>query len=285
VTLAAIIVIACRGLLDFDYAWWLLKLRRNTPKTISPNSDIVIWVLGFAVTVGLGVIFGIFVSMLASLVQVTRRAYQVPMVEVGQMAGRDHAVYRRVELVGDVEYRPLTIDGVRILRIDGVLFFANTAKLVEAVHHMEMSSSEEWALVLDIWSVGNIDATALGALQLIFTRLKKAGTRVYVANIKIDARKMLRQISELQELPQFQTGQCALDDTDCVNKAQNDGWLLDVDQAVRMACMALHGKAMNPVEWNKVCLASIHVDPMMDATAADQDEKQPSEEGLALNGS
>ena len=42
---------------------------------------------------------------------------------------------------------------------------------------------------------------------------------------------------------------------------------------------------MNPVEWNKVCLASIHVDPMMDATAADQDEKQPSEEGLALNGS
>jgi SulP family sulfate permease len=132
----------------------------------------------------LGPLPGLAVAAIASAIDVVRRAADLPWAELE--AAPDPSGTDRYRREGD---RPVA-DGLRILRPEGPLFFANAATVRDRLHAAADDPAARW-LVLDLEAVSDIDPTAAEALAETIGGLHAAGVTVALTRVRSPIRGSL----------------------------------------------------------------------------------------------
>ncbi len=167
-TLAATIVVAVLSLVD------LHMLRSTWAYSRSDFSAVIVTLLvTLAVGVEAGLVAGVAISLLLYLYKTSRPH----IAEVGWVPGTEH--FRNV-LRHKVQVSPQLAS----LRVDESLYFANARVLEDRVNALVAERPQLRHLVLQCSAINDIDASALESLEAIDQRLRDAGVRLHLSEVK-----------------------------------------------------------------------------------------------------
>jgi SulP family sulfate permease len=176
-TLAAIIVVAVIRLVDVGEVRHIFRVKR---------SEGIGLVVGFVATLALGVELGIAVAVGTSIVVMFARLTAPHTTVLGRLDG---ATYRNVERFGDAREVP----GIRIIRIDTPLSFANASAVRRRlVHEIDVAADRgDRTIVLDLSGVNDVDVTGTTVLRDVFTHLGDRDLEVRMAEVRGPVRDVL----------------------------------------------------------------------------------------------
>ncbi len=184
--LAAIIIVAISGLFEIEEPKRLYKIKRT---------DFYILALSFFATLFLGVQYGIFVGIGASLLMIMRRLSNPHIAKMGQVPNTD--ILRNFTRDKNAQ----EIDGLFIFRIDASLYFANVAFLKDIIETNTLNSGKKIkAVIFDASSVNEIDSSADTGLHDIADTLKDRGIELYFTNVKGPVRDMMKKTGFWEKL-------------------------------------------------------------------------------------
>ncbi|PAV26600.1 sodium-independent anion transporter [Tamilnaduibacter salinus] len=167
-TLAATIIVAVGTLID------LPAIRRTMAYSVPDGIAMLATLL---LTLLHGVESGILVGVGLSIGLHLYRSSRPHSAVVGRVPGTEH--FRNIER-HDVE----TNQRVVFLRVDESLYFANARYLEDTVLALVSNQACLTDLVLTCQAVNIIDASALESLEAINARLRDAGVRLHLAEVK-----------------------------------------------------------------------------------------------------
>lgn len=176
--LAAIVMVAVFGLIDWKEARYLWKVDRR---------DFGLMMLTFFATLGLGIEQGILVGVVASLIVVIHQTSRPHSALEGRLAGT--TTYRNVARHPSA----VTRGDVAVFRMDASLFFANVAYFKEALREITQSSPEPRAVVIDSFPINRIDSSAAHALSEVIDDFAVRDIELYVAGMKGPVRDILEK--------------------------------------------------------------------------------------------
>ena len=169
-SLGAVLVLAGASLFDFKSVW---KLR---------DISLSEFVLSIATTLGVatvGVLPGIALTVILSLILLIRRAYSPYDAILGQVPGVDG--FTDINEYPNAE----TIPGLLVYRFDAALLFFNADYFKKRVHEVVASSDCPLRMfVFDMEAINVIDVTGLEALEEIRSELASKGIKFAVARAK-----------------------------------------------------------------------------------------------------
>lgn len=166
--LAAIIMTAVFGLVDVKEARHLWAVSRP---------DLAMMAITFLATLSLGIEQGILVGVVASIAWFVKRVSTPHIAVLGRMPNME--IYRNVERNPDA--RP--IPGVLMLRIDAPLFYANVGLLKSTLKELEGDDATLKHVVLDAKGIGDVDASAMGAIEEIIEGYEDRGIQLWIAGM------------------------------------------------------------------------------------------------------
>lgn len=167
-TLAATIIVAVLSLVDLGAikrAWRYSK------------ADFAAMVVTIAMVLAVGVEVGIVTGVLLSVLLFLWRTSRPHMAVVGQVPGTEH--FRNIE-----RHKVVLSETVLTVRVDESLYFANTRYLEDRVYDLVAARSALTDVVLMCPAVNFIDGSALESLESILERLKDAGVRLHLSEVK-----------------------------------------------------------------------------------------------------
>jgi MFS superfamily sulfate permease-like transporter len=170
--LAAIVIAAVSHLVDVGA---LRRLRRADP------TDFVLALLCFAAVLVFGLLMGLAIAVVLSLLALVYRAYRPSYAVLGRAPGAvddEQLRYRGIEDHPDCE----TFPGLVILRVDGELFFANARwfrDTVRSLVHGRIPPVRE--LLIHVGAVPHMDTTAGTMLKELIQELDAAGVELAFA--------------------------------------------------------------------------------------------------------
>ncbi|MGI9603643.1 MAG: SulP family inorganic anion transporter [Acidimicrobiales bacterium] len=170
--LGAIIVAAVVGLIDVAEMRHIVAVKR---------SDAIGLVVAFVATLTLGIELGILVAVVASILVVFARMSMPHSAVLGHIAGTTN--YRNVERFPEAQ----TVDGVRVLRIDAAISFANSAH----VKKLLLAHADTGALVLDASGINDLDATGADMVSEVVDDFRERGVDLHLADVKGPVRDVL----------------------------------------------------------------------------------------------
>lgn len=183
-TLAATIIVAVATLVDFPALGRTWRYSRT-----DFGAMLATIILTLIHSVEAGIIAGVALSIGLFLYRTSRPHSAV----VGRVPGTEH--FRNV-LRHDVELCPK----VTFLRVDESLYFANARFLEETVMDLAICEPELKDLVLVCPAVNQVDASALESLEAINERLKDAGVRLHLSEVKGPVMDRLKNTELLSHL-------------------------------------------------------------------------------------
>ena len=146
----------------------LRRLRRTDP------TDFVLAVLCFAGVLVFGLLIGLAIAVVLSLLALVYRAYRPSYAVLGRAPGAvdDELLrYRGIEDHPDCE----TFPGLVILRVDGELFFANARWFRDTVRSLVRDQSPPVReLLVHVGAVPHLDTTAATMLKELIAELQDA---------------------------------------------------------------------------------------------------------------
>ncbi|XP_058770912.1 sulfate transporter 3.1-like [Vicia villosa] len=232
VVLAAIIVSAMLGLIDYQAAIHLWKIDKF---------DFVVCISAyFGVVFGsvqMGLVIAIVISVLRLLLFIARPRTSV----LGNIP--NSAIYRNIEHYSNANRVP----GILILKIDAPIYFANASYLRERISRWideeedRIKSTGETSLkyiIMDMSAVGNIDTSGISMLEEINKISQRKEQQLVLVNPGSEVMKKLNK-------SHFQ-------------KDMGGNWIyLTVEEAVRACNFVLHACKTNPKRdesegWNNV---------------------------------
>ena len=166
--LAATILMALGSLLDFGSFARTWRYSR---------ADFAAQALTFGVTLGVDLVTGLTVGVMASLTLYIWRSSRPHIAVVGNVPGTEH--YRNV-----LRHEVITHPHILSLRVDENLFFANTRFLEDRVNAEVTGRPELRHVVLQCTAVNTIDTSALESLLGINQHLKDAGIELHLSEVK-----------------------------------------------------------------------------------------------------
>ncbi|QTP60060.1 sulfate permease [Billgrantia antri] len=167
-TLAATIIVAVLSLVD-------VKTIKHTWNY--SRSDALAMLATIGVTLGHGVESGILAGVGLSLALHLYNTSRPHSAVVGRVPGTEH--FRNVK-----RHRVETDPRLAILRVDESLYFANSRYLEDLVMSLAAREPGLDHIVLACQAVNRIDASALESLEAINTRLRDAGVKLHLAEVK-----------------------------------------------------------------------------------------------------
>lgn len=167
-TLAATIIVAVLSLIDLD------TIKRTWTYSKSDFTAMLGTILG---TLTFGVEVGIAIGVLSSLGLHLKRTSHPHFAIVGKVPGTEH--YRNVK-----RHSVETTPGVLSIRIDESLYFPNARFLEDTINDAVSLDPTIRDVVLMCSAVNFIDASALESLEQIDHRLKDAGLRLHLSEVK-----------------------------------------------------------------------------------------------------
>ncbi len=183
-TLAATIIVAVLSLVDFTILKRAWVFSRTDFAAVTAT---ILLTLVFGVEVG--VTAGVVTSILVHLYKTSRPHIAV----VGRVPGTEH--FRNV-LRHEVETQP----NVLTLRVDESLYFPNARYLEDQISGFAADKPELTDVVLMFTAVNEIDLSALESLEAINTRLRDAGVRLHLSEVKGPVMDRLQRSHFLDDL-------------------------------------------------------------------------------------
>ena len=184
--LAAIIMVAVFGLIDFKYA----KALWNTSK-----QDFLMLLVAFMVTLGFGIKEGIGAGVLVSLGMLVYRTTNPHIAVLGRLPNTTD--YRNIDRFEDIEVRA----DVLIIRHDAQLYFANISNFIERVKKEVHKKGDKLQLIVfHCGSISNIDATAQLAVQELIQELNANRVGVYFTGLIGPVRDYLHTTGFIKEV-------------------------------------------------------------------------------------
>jgi SulP family sulfate permease len=168
--LAAVIVVVAAGLLDLREFRGLARVAR---------SEAALALLATLIVVAVGMLAGVLVIVLLSLLLVAQRAARPARNFLVRVPGTDS--YRAAQSTPDGKSEP----GMVLYRFDAPLFFANAEVFRDDVIRAVATADPpaRW-VVLDMESVADTDSTATQMLVELFDDLAQRGVTVMFARLK-----------------------------------------------------------------------------------------------------
>ena len=183
-TLAATIIVAVLSLVDLG------ALRRTWAYSKADFAAMAATIaLVLLVGVEAGVVAGVVLSILLYLARSTRPHIAI----VGQVPGTHH--FRNVK-----RHAVVTSSSVLSVRIDESLYFANARYLEDKLYDEAVAQEGIRDVVLICAAVNGIDASALESLEALNERLKAAGVRFHLSEVKGPVMDRLKRSHFLDEL-------------------------------------------------------------------------------------
>lgn len=185
VALAAIVIVAGIGLLDVSELKRLWRIQK---------ADFVLTVLTALAVVVIGMLPGILIAVVLSLLDVARRSSAPHTAILVQVPDTD--TYRDIDHVEDGE----TIPGLLIYRFDAPLFFANVSVMTDELSDLMAIADPpfEWILI-DVESIHDMDTTAVQGLEELVEDLDDAGITLALARLR-NAVRVIMDAAGLIEL-------------------------------------------------------------------------------------
>jgi sulfate permease, SulP family len=187
--LAAIIMTAVFGLIDVDMAKRLWKIER---------SELAMLLLTFAATLALGIVQGIGVGVVASMLWFVIRQTRPHTAVLGRLP--DTTVYRKLERFPDAIRTP----GVLAVRFDSQFYFGNVEFLERTIDQLVDAADERGetihAIVIDASAINRLDSSADAALQDLVESLRFRGIELYFAAVKGPVRDMMQRTGLYERL-------------------------------------------------------------------------------------
>jgi sulfate permease, SulP family len=144
-------------------------------------------------TLAIGVETGLVVGVAVSLALYLFRTSRPHMAEVGLVAGTEH--FRNVQ-----RHTVVTSPKVLSLRVDESLYFANSRALEDRINNAVANRPAMEHVVLQCSAINDIDASALESLETIDQRLRGAGLRLHLSEVKGPVMDRLKNTEFLQHL-------------------------------------------------------------------------------------
>ncbi len=170
--LGAIVIAAVAHLVDIRA---LRRLRR------ADATDFVLAILCFAGVLVFGLLVGLVIAVIVSMLALVYRAYRPTSAVLGRAPGAvddERLRYRGIEDHPDCE----TFPGLVILRIDGELFFANARWFEETVRSLVRDQTPPVReLLLHVGAVPRMDTTAAAMLKGLIAELHEDGVELAFA--------------------------------------------------------------------------------------------------------
>ena len=174
--LAAIVLVAVMGLIEFPEGLRLYRLKR---------ADGLCFLLTFAATLVFGVEPGVLAGITLSLLQFIWRSAHPHMAELGYLAQED--VFRNVRRFPDAQLCPHTL----LVRIDASLYFANASFVEKRLREWLAERPDVAWVVCDMSGVNDIDATAISTLERLMADYRARGVRFAFAGTKGPVRDLI----------------------------------------------------------------------------------------------
>ena len=162
---------------------------------LDPRPIVALWKLGrdellatcaVIAVIALGVLHGMMLAVLLSIIAAVRRFSQSRVAILGDLDGtRDYVEVARHP--GAVEHA-----GVLVVRPEQPLFFANAERALAGVRALLDARAEVQVLVLSLEESVDLDSTALEVLSEFSAWLARSHRRLVLARVKEDVRDLLQ---------------------------------------------------------------------------------------------
>jgi high affinity sulfate transporter 1 len=177
--LAAIVIQAMSGLLDFKYLHRLISIDR------AEFAYAMIALFGVLV---LGILQGVALGVLLALVVLIRRVSRPASTELGRIPGTDS--FRDVEVHPQAEPVP----GLLIFRFDAPIIFANVSYFSSEIRrHIDEAPSPVSEVLLPAQQINHLDSTGSAQLAALNDELQASGIRLSFAEAKTALVEMMRR--------------------------------------------------------------------------------------------
>jgi sulfate permease, SulP family len=187
-TLAAIIIVAGWALVEFKEAKWLFRVRRD---------EFWVWTASFIFTLGLGVMYGLAASIVASLVALMYKTKRAPVVILGQL---DNGSFVDREQYADAKH----LLDVVVLRVENTVYFANSERVASFVDEELARLAHEGVttkgVVVDVSAMNDLDATTLQVFSDMQEKLAFRKIGFAVANAKGKVHDIIASTNLLKRL-------------------------------------------------------------------------------------
>ena len=184
--LAAIIMVAVFGLLDFSVPKQLLKYSKR---------DLIILNITLLVTATIGIKEGILTGVVLSLGMLIYKSTKPHIAVLGQVPGTHF--YRNRKRFKDVKID----DDILIVRFDAQLHFANTAFFKDKLQEFAQFKGEKLKLlVIDGESLNNLDSSAIYALNEIIDFFKAKDISIVFTGLKGPVRDTLKKSGLIKKI-------------------------------------------------------------------------------------
>ncbi|MGA0402305.1 MAG: SulP family inorganic anion transporter [Flavobacteriaceae bacterium] len=184
--LAAIIMVAVFGLIDFTYPVRLFNKRKD---------EFVVLLITFLTTLTVGITEGIILGVLISIGLMIYRTSQPHYAVLGRIKDSTH--YRNVKRFD----KEVSIDPeVLFFRFDGQLYFGNKDYFkTELTQAIESRGNELKGIVLSVEAINYIDSSAAHMLRQLFSQLENKGIKITISGPIGPIRDILKR-SEIVDL-------------------------------------------------------------------------------------
>ncbi len=177
--LAAIIIVAGLGLLDFDELRRLYETRRR-------DGSIALLTAGAILFIGLqeGILLGIVASVIAVLFRISRPN----VAELGHVPGT-----RRFRDLDRFE-QAVRLTDIMVLRVDASFSFANAEYFKDFIlEKSEREGRDVEVVIVDGSSINDLDTTAVEAVISVFESLEEMGIELHIAGLIGPVRETVRR--------------------------------------------------------------------------------------------
>jgi high affinity sulfate transporter 1 len=183
-TLAAIVIQAMLGLLNFAYLRQLFRIDR---------SEFAYAMAALFGVLVLGILQGVALGVILALVLLIRRVSRPSTAVLGRLPGTD--AYRDIAVRSEAE----TIPGLLIFRFDAPIIFANAAYFAEQVRQLISDASTPVQEVLvPAQQINQLDSTGANQLERLWTELEAKGISLSFAEVKSTLREAMHR-TDLEE--------------------------------------------------------------------------------------
>ncbi|HME46515.1 MAG TPA: SulP family inorganic anion transporter [Syntrophorhabdales bacterium] len=178
--LGAIVVGAMIRMLDFGYFRRLSAISKM---------ELIISLAAFLGVLILGVLPGVGLGVVLSLVVLIHQASHPATAVLGKMPGQD--VYRNIRRRLEAK----TVPGLLIFRLDGNLFFANATYCAEQVKQaIREATTPVEEVLMDYETINFVDTTAADMLVKLHAELAGEDITLCMARVRDSVRGMLRRM-------------------------------------------------------------------------------------------
>ncbi|OVA03550.1 STAS domain [Macleaya cordata] len=175
--LAAIVISAVMGLVDYDEAIFLWRVDKK---------DFLLWTITSVTTLFLGIEIGVLIGVGFSLAFVIHESANPHIAVLGRLPGT--TVYRNTNQYPEA----YTYNGIVIVRIDAPIYFANTNFIKDRLQEYEVNTDggtkrgpeveRIYFVIIEMAPVTYIDSSAIQALRDLHQEYKSRDIQIAIAN-------------------------------------------------------------------------------------------------------